>query len=148
LTRYFQETHPPAFRRGTGDFARYYGMTIDGLQMEYVQGFGYNQVLPAPEAELPERFERAERVFAQKLWREQLREWDQICKPAARISWAAGLPASACFRRSISAEPPADTSAEPRISPSNSDAGSPVQSPTWARKSPVGSTAPAVKRMC
>ena len=75
LTRYFQETHPPAFRRGTGDFARYYGMTIDGLQMGYVQGFGYNQVLPAPEAELPERFERAERVFAQKLWRWQPRAW-------------------------------------------------------------------------
>ena len=83
LTRYFQETHPPAFRRGTNDFARYYGMIIDGLQMGYVQGFGYNQVLPAPEAELPERFERAERVFAQKLWREQLRDWDETCKPAA-----------------------------------------------------------------
>jgi len=34
-------------------------MTIDGLQIGYVSGFGYNQVLPAPEAELPERFERA-----------------------------------------------------------------------------------------
>src|SRR5690349_1000688 len=83
LTRYFQEMHPPAFKRGTNDFARFYGMIIDGLQMGYVQGFGYNQVLPAPEAEIPERFERAERVFAQKLWREQLRDWDENCKPAA-----------------------------------------------------------------
>jgi pyruvate,water dikinase len=58
-------------------------MIIDGLEMAYVQGFGYNQVLPAPEAELPERFERAERVFAEKLWREQLRDWDENCKPAA-----------------------------------------------------------------
>src|SRR5262245_4698168 len=50
LTRYFQETHPAPFRQGTGDFARFYGMLIDGLQMAYVQGFGYNQVVPAPEA--------------------------------------------------------------------------------------------------
>ena len=56
----------PAFRRGTNDFARFYGMLIDGLQMGYVNGFGYNQVLPAPDAELPERFQRAEQVFAQK----------------------------------------------------------------------------------
>ena len=83
LTRYFQEMHPPAFKKGTNDFARFYGMIIDGLEIAYVQGFGYNQVLPAPEAEMPERFERAERVFAQKLWREQLRDWDENRKPAA-----------------------------------------------------------------
>ena len=40
-------------------------------------------MLPAPEAELPERFERAEQVFAQKLWREQLRDWDENCKPSS-----------------------------------------------------------------
>jgi hypothetical protein len=51
--RYFQETHPPSFKRGTHDFARFYGMLIDGLQISYVKGFGYNQVLPAPEAEIP-----------------------------------------------------------------------------------------------
>ena len=83
LTRYFQETHPPAFKRGTSDFARFYGMLIDGLQMSYVNGFGYKQVLPAPEAESPERFRRAEQVFKQKLWREQLREWDENRKPAS-----------------------------------------------------------------
>src|SRR6266702_7531393 len=76
MTRYFQETHPPSFKRGTNDFARFYGMLIDGLQMSYVKGFGYNQVLPAPDAEIPQRFQRAEQVFAQKLWREQLRDWD------------------------------------------------------------------------
>ena len=83
LTRYFQETHPPGFKQGTNDFARYYGMLIDGLQMGYVNGFGYNQVLPAPEAEIPERFARAEQVYAQKLWREQLRDWDERHKPSA-----------------------------------------------------------------
>ena len=83
VTRYFQETHPPSFKRGTNDFARFYGMLIDGLQMSYVKGFGYNQVLPAPDAEIPQRFQRAEQVFAQKLWREQLRDWDENCKPSS-----------------------------------------------------------------
>jgi phosphohistidine swiveling domain-containing protein len=82
-TRYFQETHPAPFKRGTNDFARFYGMLIDGLQMSYVKGFGYHQMLPAPDAELPQRFQRAEQVFAQKLWREQLREWDENRKPTS-----------------------------------------------------------------
>src|ERR1700687_951838 len=57
MTRYFQETHPPSFKRGTHDFARFDGMLIDGIQIGYVNGFGYIQVLPAPEAEIPERFQ-------------------------------------------------------------------------------------------
>jgi pyruvate,water dikinase len=83
MTRYFQETHPPSFKRGTNDFARFYGLLIDGLQIGYVNGFGYNQVLPAPDTEIPQRFQRAEQVFAQKLWREQLRDWDENRKPSA-----------------------------------------------------------------
>ena len=83
MTRYWQETHPPAFKKGTNDFARFYGLLIDGLQMGYVNNFGYRQVVPAPEAEIPERFKRAEQVFAQKLWREQLRDWDEKCKPSS-----------------------------------------------------------------
>src|SRR2546427_13180754 len=82
MTRYFQETHPPSFKRGTNDFARFYGMLIDGLQMSYVKGFGYNQVLPAPDAEIPQRFQRAEQVFAQKLWREEPRGWGENRQPA------------------------------------------------------------------
>src|SRR5258708_7456936 len=83
MPRYFQETHPPSFKRGTNDFARFYGLLIDGLQIGYVNGFGYNQVLPAPEAEIPQRFQRAEQVFAHKLWREQLRDWDDKHKPTS-----------------------------------------------------------------
>jgi len=74
MTRYWQELHPPAFKKGTNDFARFYGLLIDGLQMGYVNGIAYRQVLPATEAEIPERFKRAEQVFTQKLWREQLRD--------------------------------------------------------------------------
>ena len=83
MTRYFQETQAPAGKRGTNDFARFYGMLIDGIQVGYVNGFGYNQVLPTPEEEVPARLQRAEQVFAQKLWREQLRDWDEHRKPAA-----------------------------------------------------------------
>jgi len=83
MTRYFQETHPAPFKQGTSDFARFYGLLIDGLQIAYVNGFGYNQVRPAPDAEIPQRFARAGQVFAQKLWREQLHDWDTNCKPAA-----------------------------------------------------------------
>src|SRR5262245_61196199 len=83
MTRYFQETHPPACKEGTNDFARFYGLLIDGIQMGYVNGFGYRQLLPVPEAEIPGRFERAEQVFPQKLWREQLRDWDENRKPAS-----------------------------------------------------------------
>jgi len=43
MTRYFQETHPPPFKRGTNDFARFYGLLIDGLQTSYINGFAYNQ---------------------------------------------------------------------------------------------------------
>lgn len=82
MTHYWQEMHPPAFRKGTGEFARFYGMLIDGIQVAYVNGFGYNQKLPAPEADIPERFKRAEQVYAQKLWREQLKDWDEKHKPS------------------------------------------------------------------
>jgi pyruvate,water dikinase len=83
MTHYFQETHPPAFKRGTHDFACFYGLLMDGLEMAYVNGFGYRQVVPAPEAALPERFQRAAEVFPKKLWREQLKEWDEVQKPAS-----------------------------------------------------------------
>ena len=83
VTRYWSETHPAAFIRGTNDFARYYGLLIDGLQSAYLHGFAYNQIVPAPEAEIPGRIQRATEVYAGKLWREQLREWDETSKPNA-----------------------------------------------------------------
>jgi rifampicin phosphotransferase len=82
-TRYWAETHPEAFIRGTSDFARFYGMLIDGMQTAYVNGFAYNTMKPAPEEQIPQRFQRAEEVFANKVWREQLSQWDETVKPAA-----------------------------------------------------------------
>ena len=83
LTRYFQEMHPAPFKAGTNEFARFYGLLIDGLEVRYVQGFAYNQIRPVPETEHSARHKRAEQALARKLWREQLREWDEKAKPAA-----------------------------------------------------------------
>ena len=82
-TRYWMEVHPEAFKRGTAEFARSYGMLIDGLEMAYVNGFAYKAVRPVAEDQLPERFQRAEEVFKRKFWREQLRDWNEKFKPAS-----------------------------------------------------------------
>ena len=81
MTRYWTEVHPAAYGRGTGDFARFYGMLIDSLGAAYIHGFGYRSMVPLAEDEVPARFERASEVMQGKLWREQLRNWDERVKP-------------------------------------------------------------------
>jgi rifampicin phosphotransferase len=81
VTRYWTEMHPAPFRRGFGEFTRYYGMLINGLESEYVNGFAYHHLMPVPPEEVPERFQRAEEVWQGKLWRDQLRDWDETFKP-------------------------------------------------------------------
>ncbi len=83
VTRYWVEMHPEPFRRGTHEFMAYYGMPIESIEIQYVNGFAYNTRRPAPEGEIPQRFARAEEVWEGKVWRDQLREWDEIAKPAA-----------------------------------------------------------------
>jgi pyruvate,water dikinase len=82
-TRYWAEVHPAGFARGTSEFARRYGMLIDGLEMSYVNGIAYKRVRPVPEDQIPARFARAEEVLAQKFWREQVRDWNETVKPAS-----------------------------------------------------------------
>ena len=81
VTRYWTETHPEPFRRGFSEFPRFYGMLFEGMQFEYVNGFAYSNMRPLAEEEIPGRIARAEEVFERKLWREQLRDWDETCKP-------------------------------------------------------------------
>jgi phosphohistidine swiveling domain-containing protein len=83
VTRYWTETHPEAFKRGFRDFTRFYGMLLDTMEYAYVNGFAYNTALPVADDEVPARFQRAEEVVQGKLWREQLRDWDETVKPAA-----------------------------------------------------------------
>src|SRR5215472_10577302 len=82
-TRYWAEVHPGPFHDGVADFMSYYGMLLASMDMAYLDGYAYRALVPAPESEIPQRFQRAEEVFAKKLWREQLREWDEEAKPAA-----------------------------------------------------------------
>ena len=83
VTRYWAETQPAPFRRGFNEFARYYGAMFDGREVSYVNGFSYGHMRPVPDEDVPERFRRAEEVWAGKVWRDQLREWDETFKPAS-----------------------------------------------------------------
>lgn len=83
VTRYWTEIHPEALRRGVQDFTRFYGMLIDTLEYQYVNGFAYKAVRPVPESDVPQRFKRVEEVFQRKLWREQLHDWDGKIKPTS-----------------------------------------------------------------
>jgi pyruvate,water dikinase len=83
VTRYWAEMHPEPFRRGFRELTSYYGLLIDTLDYCYLNGFAYRTVIPVAESELPARFQRAEEAVQGKLWREQLREWDETLKPAS-----------------------------------------------------------------
>ena len=83
LTRYWTDMHPEPFRRGTSEMMSLYGAPLGGMVMAYVNGIAYSQMQPAPDAEIPERFARAEQVWTTKPWRAQLRDWDEHVKPAS-----------------------------------------------------------------
>ena len=83
VTRYWTEMHPEPFSRGFREFTAYYGMLFEGLEMAYVNGFAYKTMVPVPDEEVPSRFQRAEEVLEGKLWRDQLREWEETFKPGS-----------------------------------------------------------------
>jgi pyruvate,water dikinase len=83
VTRYWAEMHPEPFRRGVRETMAYYGSLLDHIEGAYINGFSYNQMMPVADDEVPKRIARADEVWANKLWREQLREWDDVAKPAA-----------------------------------------------------------------
>src|SRR4029078_10137915 len=43
--------------------------------------FAYRSTVPIPDEDVPARFQRAAEVMQGKLWREQLRDWDERVKP-------------------------------------------------------------------
>jgi rifampicin phosphotransferase len=81
VTRYWAAIHPEPFKKGFGEFTRFYGMLLDHLEYAYINGFCYRVIVPVSGDAVPERFHRAQEVFEKKLWREQLREWDERFKP-------------------------------------------------------------------
>ncbi len=83
FSRFQAEVHPPNLAEGFRDCARRYGLLIDTLNYQFVNGFAYSAPVPAPADEIPARFEAASKVFRDKLWREDLALWDREIKPAA-----------------------------------------------------------------
>jgi pyruvate,water dikinase len=84
LTRYWAEMHPAPFVRGFSEFTQHYGMLLDTMRPVYINGFAYSQSVPVSDEEAPRRFARAEEVWEQKPWRDQLRDWDETFKPESR----------------------------------------------------------------
>jgi pyruvate,water dikinase len=87
--------------RGFGEGTKRYGLLLDTLKMRFVNDFCYGQFVPvgAPDGaagppsraifmllthlhpEIRRRIATAPEVFAKKLWREDMRRWDEVIKP-------------------------------------------------------------------
>lgn len=83
FSRFQAEIHPPNVATGFRAGTRRYGLLIDTLDWRLINGFAYSVPVPAPEAEIPARFEAAEKAFADKLWRQDLARWLEEAKPVA-----------------------------------------------------------------
>ena len=86
-TRFQQEIHAPSLGAGFRAMSRRYGLLVDDLNWNFVNGFAYYFPSPPPEPEIPERFAAAERAFAERIWREDRDRWDRSLKPAAVAAW-------------------------------------------------------------
>ncbi|HUG64375.1 MAG TPA: PEP-utilizing enzyme [Gaiellaceae bacterium] len=82
-SRFQSEIHPPNLAAGFRESARRYGLLLDTLDWRLVNGFAYFAVPPAPEAEVPVRFQAAQEAFERKLWREDMERWEREAKPAS-----------------------------------------------------------------
>jgi rifampicin phosphotransferase len=80
------------FHRGFAEGTARYGLLLDHIERVFVNGFAYTQPVmfgsdeldgPATEAEIQARIATSVRAFADKLWRQDLDQWDSVDKPAA-----------------------------------------------------------------
>jgi rifampicin phosphotransferase len=103
VTRFMAEVFPEQFARGFRESLRRYGLLLDYIDLQFVNGFPYACPRPvgAPKGavghppkhvwgelmhnhpEISERLRTSERALERKLWREDLRIWDRETKPAA-----------------------------------------------------------------
>lgn len=101
MTRWGIDIFPVAFKRGFREGTARYGLMLDYIEYGVVNGFAYNcaHVVGAPlEAKAPppqwlfklmtwlhpqvrQRIQTAQAVFEQKLWRQDLKQWDETWKP-------------------------------------------------------------------
>src|SRR5215211_1764260 len=102
-TRFLAEIFPEQFVRGFRESLSRYGLLLDYIDFQFVNGFPYACPRPvgAPkdavghppkhvwdelmhnDPEISERLKTSERAFERKLWGEDLRTWDRETKPAA-----------------------------------------------------------------
>ena len=80
-TAYWADMHSAPFAKGFAELAANYGLPFLTRDVVYVNGFMYGTVRDLDPAEIPGRFARAQEVFDRRFWRDQLSEWDQVCKP-------------------------------------------------------------------
>lgn len=96
-TRLMQDIYPVGFNRGFAEAFAGYGLLLDVLAMGVVNGFTYHQPqpfdMPGPDgpkdpewigAEIGRRTEIAARAMADRIWRDEIRGWDERVKPAAQ----------------------------------------------------------------
>jgi len=83
VTAYWAQMHPEPFSLGYGDMTAYYGVPVQTRRTAYVNGFCYGQMEPLPPDAFPERVQRVREVFEGKLWRDHVREWEEVRKPAS-----------------------------------------------------------------
>lgn len=101
LSRFIAAFFPQAFTRGFRDGTLYYGLLLDHIEVAVINGFMYSVPRPvgAPKdakgpppklifklltwfhPEIRRRIARSREAFEKKLWREQVREWDEQVKP-------------------------------------------------------------------
>lgn len=101
MSRFLAAIFPPPFIRGFKESTAYYGLLLDHLEPTIINGFTYVAARPvgAPKGakgpppkpifklmtwfhpEIRRRIARSREVFEKKLWREQVREWDEQVKP-------------------------------------------------------------------
>ena len=81
-TRFLAEIMPEQAELGFRDTFARYGLLFDDLSFRVVNGFAYSCPKPVDNSELPARFAAAEKAFASKVWRRDLKRWDEEVKPA------------------------------------------------------------------
>jgi rifampicin phosphotransferase len=102
VSRFLSAVFPQAFTRGFTETFAYYGLLLASMEAAVINGFIYSGPRPvgAPKdakgpppkpvfklltwfhPEIRRRIARSREVFEKKLWREQVREWDEQVKPA------------------------------------------------------------------
>ncbi len=96
VTPLLQEIYPAGFAQGFAETFEPWGVLLDTIRLEYVNGFPYVQPVPfdapGPDgpkaqeelgAEIGRRAGLAAAAFEQRIWREAVRIWDEERKPAS-----------------------------------------------------------------